>query len=176
MDGSISTLRGNICMKEIFENLFIEKKSNMIRTAYTILRNEEDANDALQEAYYEAIKHIDQLKDKKLFVTWFYRILINKCNKIAKSKVITYEMKPNYDWVSNENLSEEVENRIFIEGILQKLSKEHREIIVLKYMEDFTLTQISEILNIPTGTTKSRLSYAIGKVREYLRKGEYNGV
>ena len=63
----------------------------MYKTAIAILKNEDDANDAIQEALYSAYKNYYNLKEKNYFSTWIIRILINKCYDIInKNKKIAY--------------------------------------------------------------------------------------
>lgn len=165
----VITSKSSSFINNQLKTLFLDKKDRLIRTAYSILRNEEDAYDAVQETYYEALKHNNDIREPQYLTTWVYRILINKCNRIAKKGKVTVELKNNYI-NSNEKSIEEIENKIYVEEILLRLSEEHRQIVVLKYIEDFTIDEISEIVGIPSGTVKSRLHYAIDNIRKF-----YNG-
>ena len=64
---------------ETFESLIVTVKTKMYKTAISVLKNDEDACDAIQEALLSAYKSFDTLQNKEYFSTWIIRILLNKC-------------------------------------------------------------------------------------------------
>ena len=136
--------------------------------ARTILGNTEDAADACQESFTKAFLAIPKLTQMDAFYPWFYRILRNCClNMIRKKKSADkYKTETRHhmalvDHDTNPSATlEKKEDKRFIWDVLKKLSPEFREILVLKYLQDFCYAEISEYLGIPRGTVMSRLYYA----------------
>ena len=158
----------NSFVEDQLKKIFLDRKKSLTRTAYSILRNEEDAHDVVQETYYEALKHNNDIREPQYLTTWVYRILINKCNKILKKGDLNVKLAENF-LSSNSSIEQEVENKIYVEEILSRLSEGHRQIVVLKYIEGFSINEISEIVGIPAGTVKSRLHYAVNKIRQFYQ-------
>ena len=81
---------------ETFESLIVTVKTKMYKTAIAILKNDEDACDAIQEALLSAYKSFDKLENKKYFSTWIIRILLNKCYDLINTKLKSIKSKLNY--------------------------------------------------------------------------------
>ncbi len=167
-------------MKEEDKKIFIkninDNRLKMYKTAIAILKNEDDANDAIQEALFSAYQNYYNLREKKFFTTWIIRILINKCYDIInKNKKVSYID----DSITHNTMGEKdtynVENSL--EWVLQKIDKDLKEIIVLYYYDDLPINEISDILDIPKGTVKSRLSRAREQIKQIIKEkeGEFNG-
>lgn len=158
-----------------FTELLEENKLKFYKTAKIILKNDDDIYDALQNALLSMHQNYDTLRDKSLFSTWGTRIVINKC----------------YDFLRKQKnnvvaLDEAVENNVEISsfdeydvdkyGIKQTmneyLSEEQKLVIILFYYDNYSLKEISNILDIPEGTVKSRLSKARYILKEKLEKEE----
>lgn len=154
--------------KGFLEKKFLDRKDRLVKVAYSILQNKEDAEDAIQETYYRAIKGFAQLKNSEFVYTWIYRILINECNKILNKKRSKFpqDIKEGFE----VDPAKCVESKIFVEEVLENIPENHRQIVILKFVEQLTLKEISEILDIPVGTVKSRCFYAIEKIKKNLLK------
>lgn len=157
--------------QEAFSKLIEEMKFKLYKTGISILKNDDDTCDAIQETLINAYKSISTLKNNEYFSTWIIRILINKCyDIIRKNKKIVYldeKMKLEQD-MYYEIYSQESE----LEVVLNKIDKDLRMVTVLYYYDDLSVIQISEMLNIPDGTVKSRLSRARSKIYEILKEEE----
>ena len=167
-------------MKEEDKELFIknvnENRIKMYKTAIAILKNEDDANDAIQETLYSAYKNYYSLKEKSYFTTWIIRILINNCyNIINKNKKISYIDDNVIQNTTDVEDNYAVENSL--EWVLEQIDKDLKEIVVLYYYDDFSVADIANVLKIPQGTVKSRLSRARAQIKEIIKKeeGEFNG-
>lgn len=157
--------------KEI-EDLVLNKKQKYFSIAYSIVLNAEDAKDALQEAYVSASLNIGKLRKKEYFETWFYRILINSCKKTIKKRSSFSISHNDYIGINDSDFAN-VEDKIYLEELLAILDIEHRQVLVLKYIEQLSIKEISEELEIPAGTVKSRLFYAIKKIQnKFEREGD----
>jgi RNA polymerase sigma-70 factor (ECF subfamily) len=135
-------------------------KTKLFRTAKGILGNETLALDAVSEAVFQAFKGIKRLREPKYVETWFIRILINAANDIYRRQKyeVIMETVPEGSYYDNHHELE-------FDQMIKSLKPELREIISLKYYSDYTLNEISAILNVPEGTVKSRLNRALNLLR-----------
>ena len=162
--------------KEFFIQKINENRLKMYKTAIAILKDEDDANDAIQEALYSAYKNYYSLREKSYFTTWIIKILINKCcNIINKNKKIAYIDDTVIQNTASSEDNYEIENSL--EWVLNQIDKDLKEIVVLYYYDDFSVADIANILEIPQGTVKSRLSRAREQIGNIIKKeeGEFNG-
>lgn len=145
--------------RETFTGLVLDSEQTLYRVAMSMLKNEKDCEDAVQTAILTAFEKLDTLKNEQFFKTWLVRILINTCNKQLKHAAKFTEIS-DADLTSASS-QEEVEVRAAIESLPTKI----RQTVVLYYIEQFSVKEIKQILKIPEGTVKSRLS----KARQLLR-------
>ena len=163
-DNIIRAKKGN---KEGFINLIEENLISMYRVAKGILLSQEDIDDAIQNTILLSYKKINTLKKNEFFKTWLIRILINECNKIYNfnKKYIDFnEIKENYTNDEYENFD--------LKRAIQGLSEDLRLPIVLFYFEDMQISEIADLMNIPIGTVKSRLSRAKIKIAQFVKEEE----
>ena len=159
--------------KEAFSRLIEGVKLKMYKTAMAILKNDDDACDAIQETLMSAYKKINTLENIEYFQTWIIRILINKCYDIIRKnqKIININEKlakgvvPFYEMYSNESE---------LESILNRLEKDLKMVTVLYYYDEIPIKEIAIILNIPEGTVKSRLSRARQSISKIYQLGGEN--
>lgn len=139
--------------KETFAELVLESERTLYRVSMSMLKNETDCEDAVQAAILAAYEKLDTLKKEKYFKTWLVRILINICNQQLRSRNRVISLQ---DYTETPSISHDCD--IDVKMALEQLTMNVREVIVLYYMEDFSVKEISQILKIPNGTVKSRLS------------------
>lgn len=144
--------------RETFTDLILDSEPTLYRVSMSMLRNEKDCEDAVQTAILTAYEKLDTLKKQEYFKTWLVRILINACNRQLKQKRKQTEL---CEYPQTLVSAEEVEVHLAIEKLPPKI----RETVVLYYIEQFSVKEIKQILKIPEGTVKSRLS----KGRQLLR-------
>jgi len=139
----------------------------MYKIARSRLNSEENIGDAIQETILAAFSNIKQLKEPRYFKTWLIKILINKCNDIIRDNKILYV--DDYTSLEKTNLtySENLDEKLDFEGVLDKLNYEYRLVVVMYYVNRFTTKEISEILNEKEGTIKSRLSRARQRLKTH---------
>ena len=161
---------------EAFETLLATVKVKLYKTGMAILKNDDDTCDAIQETLISAYKSFNTLKEKKYFSTWITRILINKCyDIIKKNKKISYineQMEQQGDASYYDIYKEESS----LEKVLNLISQDLKLVTVLYYYDEFSIKEISEMINIPEGTVKSRLARAREKLYEILKKEEGDGI
>jgi RNA polymerase sigma-70 factor (ECF subfamily) len=146
--------------EECFVALCNLLKKRLFRTAKGILGNESLALDAVSEAIFRAFKGIRRLREAKYVETWFIRIQINVANDLYRRQKheINIEEIP-------EGIYQDDHSELEFTQMVESLQPELREIIGLKYYSGYTLHEISEILNLPEGTVKSRLNRALNILR-----------
>lgn len=163
-----------------FEDIVIYFQNRIYQHCYRMLGNAHEAEDVAQEAFIRAYTNIDSFDNRRKFSTWLYRIATNlTIDRIRKRKpdyFLDAEMKGTdgldmYTRLPSQGRSpgEEVEGlelQRFIHQEIAELPPKYRSIIMLRYLEEFSLKEISDILNIPLGTVKTR----IHRGREALRK------
>ena len=160
---------------EAFEQLIKENKLKMYKVAKSILKNEDDICDAIQNALMSAYSNLNKLQNNKYFSTWLIRILINKSYDIINKNQKSYSTTTDIDeYNSDENLKsfDSYNSESLIENVLCELEDDLKTITVLYYYNDYSVGDISIILNIPEGTVKSRLSRARKKIYEMNKSEE----
>lgn len=145
----------------------------LYRTAFSYLKNEVDALEAVQEVTYRAYRSIKTVKEPAYFKTWLIRIMMNYCQDvIQKSKREVLEEKI----LSMQGVSEDF-TFLEVEEALLNLSDYDRELLHLKYFEDVKIKDIAVMWNTPEGTIKTRLHKALRALRAgFEEKGEMKRV
>lgn len=156
--------------KESFEKIIMEIIDSLYRVAYGILENQEDASDAISNATLKAYEKIKTLRQAEFFKTWITKILINECNAIIKQKKNLVYIE-NYKENQENTYTNNSEITLDIKQAMKKLNKELKQIVILYYFNDLNTEKIAEMMEIPKGTVKSRLS----KARQILAKELING-
>ncbi|RDY27345.1 sigma-70 family RNA polymerase sigma factor [Romboutsia weinsteinii] len=154
--------------KEEFVNLIEINKLSMYKFAKSILKNDVETEDAMSEAILKAYKNKGKIKDANSFKSWIMRILANECYDLIKKsrKFDLIEDTEDLNLVHIDN------SESGLKEVVEKLNKEYSSVIVLYYYEDMSIKEISNILQLPEGTIKSRLSRAKSKLRVLLNEEE----
>ncbi|MEL3963088.1 sigma-70 family RNA polymerase sigma factor [Lysinibacillus endophyticus] len=153
--------------------LFQQYEADIYRMAYVYVKNKEDALDLVQEVAYQSFKTIRTLKKPEYFKTWLMKITINcALNLINKNKKI---IPLNLDFeVLTGSEDEDIALTLSLHTLINTLKDDEKSVILLKYYDDCTLKEISELLDIPLGTAKSILYRALDKLRQNLKEvGNY---
>lgn len=150
---------------EAFVSLIKQYEDVLYHTARRMLNNDEDAADAIQDAIIQAYEKLDSLRKAEYFNTWLYKILLNECNKILNKNKNLVEFDAHLHAGKEENMSRDMELR----EALNHLNPTYKTAFTLYYIQGLTTKEISEFLNEPEGTIKSRLS----RGKSLLRKEYY---
>lgn len=149
---------------DAFTALMQSQMQNMYKAARAILSSDEDAADAIADTILICWEKLDQLKKPEYFRTWMTRILINKCKDIIRRQK-SYAFVENVPDVSvHEDGFENVEWK----DALNCLEEKYRLVTVLYYVEGFSAVEIGEMLGMPEGTVRSRLSRARRKLAQKI--------
>ena len=145
--------------------------------------NSEDASDIAQEALIKAYKNIDKFDFNSSFSTWLYRITVNACidemrrRKGRESISIDAEDEESGLAVQIEDTSLGAEERVIqnetvseVRAAIDKLSEEHKAVIILRDLQDMTYEQVAQTLDLSIGTVKSRLARARKSLKDIILK------
>ena len=158
-----------------FLKLFQQHEADIYRMAYVYVKNQEDALDIVQEVAYQSFKMIHTLRSPEYFKTWLMKITMNIAMNVIRENKKVIHLKPEYEefiGIENEDMSLSISLRTLIE----ELDEDEKSIVLLRFYQDYTFKEISEILEIPLGTAKSILYRAINKLRKQYKEGDsYEG-
>jgi len=154
-----------------FEQVFLPHLDAAYNLARWLLRNDQDAEDAVQEAYVRAYKASARFRggDGK---AWLMTILRNVCYTMIR-KLRSHEAPEPFDEEIHQTLGESEMQEVFrqkanaesLHAALEKLPEEFREVIVLHDLEGLAYKEIAAVAGIPIGTVMSRLARARGRLR-----------
>jgi RNA polymerase sigma-70 factor (ECF subfamily) len=160
-----------------FKTLVDRHKKKAYYTALKLVGDPDDAYDLSQEAFirvYNARRRYDRAHP---FYAWFYTIIRNLARNYLRKRNVRYEYavqtKQSRKGIqetsdSPECIVEADEAKKAIWAAIDKLSYDHREIIILRHFEDMSYEEIADILGIAVGSVMSRLYYARKKLRDLL--------
>jgi RNA polymerase sigma-70 factor (ECF subfamily) len=150
-----------------FARLVDERHKQLYRTAWAILRNDEDALDATQETCIGAWRELPRLRDPERFDAWLTRSLVNRCRSALRSRrrvevrEIRLDPAVGLEVASNDrDIGDSLAANDAIRSAFARVSAEHRTYLVLHYVEHRTVAEIAAIVDAPEGTVKWRLSEA----------------
>ncbi|MCR5204707.1 MAG: sigma-70 family RNA polymerase sigma factor [Lachnospiraceae bacterium] len=153
-------------MEYNIETLMREYGNDVLRTAYSYVKDKFTAEDIFQEVFIKAYKSLDSFRNESSVKTWLIRITINAAKDYLKSaynqKVVPM-MDFKEDMLTSEDDFEEIENRDRDEQIrntVMNLPEQYREVLLCVYYHDMSVAETAKSLNIAEGTVKSRLSRA----------------
>ena len=177
-------LAGN---ESAFNRLVLGHQQSAYNTAYGLLGNREEALEAAQDAFVRVYKNVQRFKWNCSFKTWLYKIVLNlarsRYRKLKRQHQVINKSIDNpqkYDdgteaavEIPDEKMSPEkhaVDNEIreHIQAGLETLAPDFKEIMILRYVEELTYDEISEILKINQGTVKSRIHRARQELKKVL--------
>lgn len=167
----------------LFEEEFMPFIEALYNFAYNLTRDEDDANDLVQETYLKAYRFFDSYEPGTNAKAWLFRILknsfINEFRKKSKepAKVDYQEVETYYN---SEDVDASITTDLRIETVqdllgdeiataLNSLAVDFRTVIILCDLEGFTYEEMAKILNIPIGTVRSRLHRARNLLKDKLR-------
>ena len=150
---------------DAFMDLIESEIQSMYKTAWAILKNEEDAADAIQEAIVKGFENLGSLREPKYFKTWIIRILMNTCFQIRKQRQREFTYGDNLPVVPVE---ETYDKDLGFKELLNMVSDEESLLLTLHYADGFKLSEIAELLDMNVNTVKTQISRARAKIRRGL--------
>lgn len=159
-------------MKKSIEKYVADYSESLSRLCASLTNNRHDAEDLFQSTWEKAIRKFKSYDSSKPFDKWLFTVCVNTFKdtkrRFDNTKIIrfsTAEEQENF-LSSIQGFEEDRDEYLTLHNAIGHLSREKRAAIVLYYFRDFSVSELSEILGVPEGTVKSRLSSA----REELRK------
>ncbi|MCG8400183.1 MAG: sigma-70 family RNA polymerase sigma factor [Firmicutes bacterium] len=150
-------------LEEEFIKMLKENKNDFYRTAYSYVKNEQQALDVISEATYKGLSSLSKIREEKYMKTWFYRIIINESIALnRKNKKIVYDTLILEGMSENEMDKDEI---IDLYNAIDKLPDKYKAIIILKFMKQMKAKEIGDILNINVSTVKVRVKRGIDKLK-----------
>ncbi|MCR5521824.1 MAG: sigma-70 family RNA polymerase sigma factor [Lachnospiraceae bacterium] len=148
------------------ETLMREYGNDVLRTAYSFVRDREAAKDLFQETFIKANYNLDKFRGDSSIKTWLIRITVNVCKDYLKSayqkKVVpmtqveedSLRVEDDYEQIENEDRDEQIRRAV------NSLPENYREVVLCVYFREMSVADTSAALGVPEGTVKSRLARA----------------
>ncbi len=158
--------------KDALVQLIMAKKQDYYKLAFIYMKNKDDSLDAMSDMVVILHEKIYQLRNSDVFYSWSKTILVNCCKRLIKEKNKLISL----DIVEEQSYEDELgakDEQIMVEEHLSKLNERHQEVIKLRYFLDLDYQTISDILKIPLGTVKSRMSIGLKNLKESLGGDEF---
>ena len=151
---------------EAFTAVVTEAYDPLYRTARLILRSDESAADAVQDALVSAWLHIRAVRDPDRFDAWLYRLVVHACYREARRnrRLVEIRLAP-LAGATELDPTRRTADRDQLERGFSRLSPEHRTVLVVHFYLGLTDVQAATVLGVPVGTVKSRLSRALRALR-----------
>jgi RNA polymerase sigma-70 factor, ECF subfamily len=183
LKGRVEPTRSDGLQQNILQELFLTSRKRFVRIAYRILGNNEDAEDAVQDAFLSACRHLHEFEGRSALTTWFIRIVMNAALMVRRKRKNaapwrSHEMDPAMssfaetvpDTQPNPALAySQGESYEILEVHLKELNPLLRAAVVMTYYDELSVTEASSAVNVPLGTYKARLFRARRILRESMR-------
>jgi RNA polymerase sigma-70 factor, ECF subfamily len=151
------------------EALFRDHWPRAYRAAYLVVHDAAAAEDIAQEAFLAALRAFDRFDRRRPFGPWLHRIVVNRAIDWTRARALRREVGD--EPLAATEARPDPPRRALAEGTLVALadiSPEHRAVIVLRYLLEYTPGEIAELLDLPRGTVNSRLRRGLDQLGERL--------
>lgn len=146
------------------EALFRAHWPRAYRAAYLVVHDAAAAEDIAQEALLAAIRALDRFDRRRPFGPWLHRIVVNRAIDWARARALRAEAELG----EHGGLDREPQDRDELVSAIASLEPDHRAVVVLRYLLEYTPGEIAELLELPRGTVNSRLRRGLDALRERL--------
>ncbi len=155
-------------------------QDKLYHMAYRMLSSRQEAEDVVQDTFLRVYKNLDRYDDTMKFSTWIYRIATNLCiDRLRKRKpsysldaeTTEHEGLDGYSMIPSDNRTPESETLLSemqatVHKAIDNLPAKYKSVMVLRYLQDLSLQEIGDVLDMPVTTVKTR----VHRGREFLRK------
>ncbi|WP_028549588.1 sigma-70 family RNA polymerase sigma factor [Paenibacillus sp. UNC451MF] len=163
--------------KEALLQLIIADQDAYYRLAYSYMRNEHDAMDAMEDMIVTLYEKLDQLQKGEAFYSWSKTILVNRCKTLLRKKErfisLEDEREQSIAALTDDNPYRYTESEMDMQLLLSHLNTRQREAIELRYVHDLPYQTIADMTGAPVGTIKSRISQSIQKLKVMIGGDRY---
>jgi len=155
-----------------FEELVILYQPRLRYFLRTMLREDRDVDDLLQEIWLDVYRGLARLSDPVAFAAWLYRIARNRTFRQLRKRHLSLRSLDGIDLPADPGdealfSAEEAES---IHLALDRLSEEHREVLLLRFIEEMSYEDIARVTDCSVGTVRSRLHYAKRTLRHVIER------
>jgi RNA polymerase sigma-70 factor, ECF subfamily len=147
------------------EALFRAHWSRAHRAAYLVVGDAAAAEDIAQESFLAAVRALDRFDRRRPFGPWLHRIVVNRAIDWARARRLRGEAELG-DAVAAPDAPPRADESL--DAAIRRLSPEHRAVIVLRYLLEYTPGEIAQLLELPRGTVNSRLRRGLDALKEQL--------
>ncbi len=167
--------------EDVLEKIMIEYGNELVRLAFSYVKDAEIAKDLVQNTFIKCYKNLDSFRYDAQIKTWLYRITINECKDYLKSW--NYKMVQVKSFINEtaRSVLPSVEKSVIdqynheqMRETINSLPKKYREVVYLYYHDSLKTDEISKVLNIPVNTVKTRLRRAKQRLEPMLKEAELN--
>lgn len=169
--------------REAFAELIEIYKDKIFQLAYRMVGNRQDAEDIAQETFLRVYANLHTYDDNYKFSTWIYRIATNLCIDRGRKKRPDFSLDEEVDtgqgldWYSRLSSGERTpEDKVItqelqetVQDAISQLQPKYRSVMILRYIEDLSLQEISDIVKLPITTIKTRIHRGREALRSKLR-------
>ena len=156
--------------RQAFEALLIQYEKPVFNAAYRMLNNREDASDVTQTVFLKVYENFDSFDPSQRFFSWVYRITLNESinwlSKQNRLEPLQHDAADDGKSPEQEVASAELSNTV--QAALMTIKTEYRAVVILKHFLGCSYMEISEVLEIPEKTVKSRLYSARQLLKDAL--------
>jgi RNA polymerase sigma-70 factor (ECF subfamily) len=168
---------------DLMELLIRRHSDRLFRVILHMVPAHNAAEDILQDTWVRVIRKIHQYNTSFPLLTWLTSIALNQCRDYWRRERLrnfwkrsdTAEGTDGTETIPAPDSNPGIESRMDVSRALAKLPQKFREVVVLKFYSGLTQEEIARVLKVPDGTVKSRLYYALGKLRRCLENKEAFG-
>lgn len=160
---------------DAFRHLISAYKGTVFRHAYALLNDRMEAEDVTQEAFVKVYYSLAKLENEFAFVSWLTRIVTNLCydknKKISRKNTYMSEELDENSIPKGLTPIEKSIAKMSIKEALQELPLDQRNVLILRDVQGYSYAEISDMLQIPLGTVKSRINAGRENLKKELQKG-----
>ena len=167
--------------KQAFEAIYQATYRQVYYTCMSFLKNEQNAQDIMQDTYITALTHMQQLANPDRILAWLNRIAVNKCKTFLsknmpeefREEVVDSDgLEENDNFLPENYVTNSEKRKIVLEIMQEELSAVQYQTILLYYYNEMSVSEIAECMNCPEGTVTYRLSSARGKIKRAVQDYE----
>ena len=166
--------------KKSFDKLYELTHNDVWYNCLSLLKDEENAKDIMQETYITAFLKLDTLKDEEKFCGWVTTIAVNLCKKKLKGKVeyqiddevLITEAETDELMLPEEYITKAEKRKVLLQIIEDTLSFNQYQVVLMFYFNELSIAEIAQALEISEGTVKSRLNSSRAKMKTAIEDYE----
>jgi RNA polymerase sigma-70 factor (ECF subfamily) len=155
-----------------FETLLVRFSPRLRYFLRRILGETERTEDVLQDVWLQVFRGLPTLADAGAFRAWLYRIARDRAYREFRKRPLPLQLQEDADLAGEPDPDFPAESIEQIHAALDRLIAEHREVLVLRFLEEMSYEEIARVTGCPLGTVRSRLHYAKLALHSALQKDE----